>query len=98
MAFAQPATFNEPWEDARVASYLNQLPPEGENADFHALYHAYKQMRPYDFDRFLAMFTKAGRDLDAQNKQGQTLDQLINGFHNHSADSDWRDTRVPVSA
>ena len=43
-------------------------------------------MRPYDFDRFLAMFTQAGRDLDAQNKQGQTLDQLIKGFQNHSAE------------
>ncbi len=86
MAFAQPATFNEPWEDARVASYLNQLPPEGENADFHALYHAYKQMRPDDFDRFLTMFTEAGRDLDAQNKLGQTLDQLIKGYKNHSAE------------
>ena len=86
MAFAQPATFNEPWEDQRVASYLNQLPPEGESADFHALYHAYKQMRPSDFERFLVMFQEAGRDLNATNKRGQTLDQLISGYKNHSAE------------
>lgn len=46
MALSQPATFNEEWSDERVFAYLDQLPPEGINTDFHVLYHAFKHMRP----------------------------------------------------
>ena len=41
MALSQPAHFGEEWNDARIASYLERLPPAGENADFHVLMTAY---------------------------------------------------------
>lgn len=53
MALSQPATFNEEWSDERVFAYLDQLPPEGTNTDFHVLYHAFKHMRPFDYERLL---------------------------------------------
>lgn len=77
MAFAQPATFNEPWSDERVYAYLDQLPPQGVDADFHVLYNAFKHMRPYDYERLLARFVADGRRLDATNPQGLTIAEVI---------------------
>lgn len=77
MAFAQPATFNEHWSDERVKSYLNRQAPAGENADFNALYIAYKHMRPADFERFLTFFKAEGRDVNAKNAQGITFLELV---------------------
>jgi len=56
MALSQPATFNEEWSDERVFAYLNQLPPADVNADFHVLYHAFKHMRPFDYERLITQF------------------------------------------
>lgn len=80
MALSQPATFNEEWSDARVFAYLSQRPPEGENADFHVLYHAFKHMRPHDYERLLTQFVADGRDVNATNHEGQRIHELIAEF------------------
>ncbi|SPL70982.1 PA4642 family protein [Acinetobacter stercoris] len=80
MAVSQPATFNEEWSDERVFAYLNQLPPEGVNADFHVLYNAFKHMRPNDFERLLTKFKADGRDINAKNPEGQSIADVINEF------------------
>jgi len=77
MAFNQPATFDELWSDERVKGYLHRQPPVGENADFNALYTAYKHMRATDFERFLVFFTAEGRDIHARNQDGKTLLDLV---------------------
>ena len=77
MAFNQPATFDELWSDERVKGYLHHQPPAGENADFNALYNAYKHMRATDFERFLVFFAAEGRDIHALNPDGKTLLDLI---------------------
>lgn len=77
MAFAQPATFNEPWSDERVFAYLTRLPPAGVDADYHVLYSAYKHMRPFDFERLLVQFKADGRNVSATDEQGRTLAQVI---------------------
>ncbi len=77
MAFNQPATFDELWSDERVKGYLHHQPPAGENADFNALYNAYKHMRATDFERFLVFFTAEGRDIHALNPDGKTLLDLM---------------------
>ncbi len=86
MAFAQPATFNEPWSDDRVFGYLNQLPPRGIDADFHVLYNAYKHMRPFDFERLLTRFVAEGRNVKATNPKGQTLRDFISAHKTHNAE------------
>jgi len=77
MALSQPTTFNEEWNDERINSYLNRQPPVGESADFNVLYVAYKHMRPSDYERFLIAFTAQGRNLQATNVEGLTIQQLI---------------------
>lgn len=77
MALSQPTTFNEEWNDERINSYLNRQAPVGENADFNVLYVAYKHMRPSDYERFLTAFTAQGRNLQATNTDGLTIQQLI---------------------
>ena len=77
MALSQPATFNEEWSDERVFAYLTQLPPEGTNADFHVLYHAFKHMRPFDYERLLTQFVADGRDINATNPEGQRIHDVI---------------------
>ena len=77
MALSQPATFNEEWSDERVFAYLDQLPPEGVNGDFHVLYHAFKHMRPFDYERLLTKFVADGRDLNATNPEGQSIHDVI---------------------
>ncbi|WP_343598437.1 PA4642 family protein [Acinetobacter sp.] len=80
MAVSQPATFNEEWSDERVFAYLNHLPPQGINADFYVLYHAFKHMRAHDFERLLTKFQADGRDIKATNPQGQTIADVIAEF------------------
>ena len=80
MALSQPATFNEEWSDERVFAYLNQLPPADVNADFHVLYHAFKHMRPFDYERLITQFLADGRDLNATNPEGQRIHDVIAQF------------------
>jgi hypothetical protein len=77
MALSQPARFGEDWSDERVKGYLNRQAPDGDNADFHVLYTAYKHMRAFDFERFVGFFLAAGRDLNARNSDGMTLLELV---------------------
>lgn len=84
MALSQPATFNEEWSDERVFAYLDQLPPSGVNADFHVLYHAFKHMRSYDYERLLTKFVAEGRDLNATNPEGKRIHEVIAEFPRQS--------------
>ncbi|MFV5591771.1 PA4642 family protein [Acinetobacter variabilis] len=86
MALSQPATFNEEWSDERVYAYLNQLPPAGVNADFHVLYHAFKHMRPFDYERLLTKFVADGRDLNATNPEGRRIHDVIATYPRQSAE------------
>lgn len=81
---SQPSVTDEIWDDERVKSFLD-LEPHGESADFHVLLKAYRGMRPEDFERFLVFYTEAGRDLDASDKRGRTLWQII-ADHKQGAD------------
>ena len=77
MGVSQPARFGEDWSDERVKGYLERTPPAGENADFHVLMTAYKHMRPGDFERFVAFFLAAGRNLDARNADGRSILDVV---------------------
>ncbi len=74
---SQPSVTDEVWDDDRVRSFLALEPYGDESADFHVLLKAYRGMRPDDFERFLGFYVESGRDIDARDKQGRTLWDII---------------------
>lgn len=84
-ARAQPSVTDEWWSDERVKSFLDKQPVDGEDPDYHVLLKAYRGMVPEAFERFIAFFVEAGRNLDAPGPGGRTLLQLISE-HRHGTE------------
>ena len=76
---------DEVWTVERIRSFLDLLPPEGVNADFHRLLKAYQQMRADDFEQFVQFFAKARLDINAKDPAGKTALAIISE-HRHGAD------------
>ena len=78
---------DEVWDDARIKSFLSKEIPKqsgidrpGEK-DFHTLLNAYYAMRVDDFTKFLVYFSNGGGDINATNKDGKTLVQVLGRYH-----------------
>ena len=85
----KPKVIGEEWSDERVKSFLALEPYDSAiNADFNALLKAYQAMRAEDFERFVGFFVEAGRDLNAQNQQGETILDLISQHRRSTAYAD----------
>lgn len=65
------------WSEERVRAFLSIEPPAGENPDFHRLLKAYQSMRDSDFALFVQFFKDSGGDIDAKNRHGQTVTEII---------------------
>jgi hypothetical protein len=74
---------DEVWDDARVESFLHKPPLGDEDPEFSVLLYAYRSMRPADFQRFINLFTEAGRDPRARSRAGRTLLESVAG-HRHA--------------
>lgn len=61
----------------RSREKLSSLQPNGETADFHVLLKSYRGMRPADFARFIVFFNESGRNLDARDKSGRTIWEIM---------------------
>ena len=68
----------EVFDDERVKSFLDYLPPEGVNRDFHLLEKAYRGMNIDNFVIFIGFFKQAGYDLNATNTDGINMVQIMN--------------------
>lgn len=69
---------DEVWDEERIRSFLRKPPlAAGLDPDFSALLYAYRSMRPNDFRTFIGFFREAGRNLEAENDQGETLLEVI---------------------
>ena len=68
--------FDEVWTEARIAEFLDVVPPEGVNRDFHQIIKAYQSMRLNDFVTFIDMMREQNRDINAQ-QDGQTAADII---------------------
>ena len=73
----------EIFNDERIKTFLNFLPPEGTNRDFHMLEKAYRGMKAENFATFLRFFLDEGYDINATNSEGSTILDIISQ-HNHS--------------
>ncbi|MCK9563590.1 MAG: PA4642 family protein [Bacteroidales bacterium] len=63
----------EVFDDARIESFLQFIPPEGVDADYHVLEKAYRGMTVESFVTFVKIFLENGRDINARNPQGRTI-------------------------
>ncbi len=68
---------DEVWDDARIESFLDKGAMGVEDAEFSQLLHAYRSMRVDDFQRFISKFKARGGRVDAADRQGRTLAQVI---------------------
>ena len=66
------------FDDERVKSFLDYLPPEGVSHDFHLLEKAYRGMNIDNFASFVEFFKQAGYDLNATNPDGVNMVQIMN--------------------
>lgn len=82
---SQPSVTDEIWDDERVKSFLDMESAQNESRDFHVLQKAYRGMRPEDFERFLRFFLDDNRDINATDKRGRTLWEIIKA-HRQGAD------------
>lgn len=67
----------EVFDDERVKSFLNYLPPQGVSRDFHLLEKAYRGMNIDNFITFVEFFKQAELDLNATNPDGETMVQIM---------------------
>lgn len=84
-ARTQPEVRDEEWADARLAAFLDLEPPEGLSADYNVLLKAYRGMTAPLFERFIAIYVQAGRDINATLADGSTMLDLVDQ-HRKSAD------------
>ena len=75
----------EVFDDERVKSFQDYLPPEGVSHDFHLLEKAYRGMNIDNFVSFVEFFKQAGYDLNATNPDGVNMVQIMNQ-HQQGAD------------
>lgn len=68
---------DEVWTVEHVRSFLDARSYDGTDTDFHALLKAYQSMRVDDFELFVGFFCEQGRNLDATNKQGRSVLEII---------------------
>ncbi len=82
---SQPKVEGEQWSDERIAGFLDLKPLDGTPADYHVLLQAYHHMTPEFFERFIKMFVDAGRDLQAESLDGETIASRV-GRHAKSTE------------
>lgn len=70
---SQPKVEGENWSDERIKGFLDLKPLDETNADYHVLLQAYHHMTPEFFERLVAFFVEAGRDINALSATGQTI-------------------------
>ena len=68
---------DEVWTEDRILGFLDLIPLDGVDDDFHALSSSYKSMRLEDFDIFLGFFQEKNRNFNAKNPDGKTLLDII---------------------
>lgn len=67
----------EIFSDERIKTFLQFVPPEGVDADYHVLEKGYRGMKAENFEAFVKFFLADGRDINARNPRGETLLQVL---------------------
>lgn len=80
---------DETLSDEKVRRFLLLEPTSGEKRDFNILLKAYRGLNEADFQRFINFFKEEGLDINAKNREGKTIFQLIKG---HTKSHGYRNT------
>lgn len=92
----KPKVIGEELSDERIRDLLNIQPYDAsENADYFVLIRAYQSLRAGDFERFVGFFVAAGRDLNAVNRDGQTI---LDHVSEHARGGDYADSLARAGA
>jgi hypothetical protein len=75
---------DEVWTEDRIRNFLEVRTYDGGNEDFHMLLKAYQSMRASDFELFISFFLQQKRDLNATDKDGRSVIDVIS-THRHGA-------------
>lgn len=73
---------DEVWTTERVKDFLQVLPAEDIEADFHTLLKAYQAMRVENFAEFVEFFIGDGRNINAKNPRGETVLAIVQQHRN----------------
>ncbi|MSR11877.1 MAG: hypothetical protein EXR84_08765 [Gammaproteobacteria bacterium] len=76
-ARTQAEVRDEEWSDARLAAFLELLPPASLPADYNILLKAYRGMTASLFARFIKLYVDAGHDINVKLADGSTFLQLV---------------------
>ncbi|MDF1643171.1 MAG: PA4642 family protein [Pseudomonadales bacterium] len=85
----------EEWSDERVKGFLNTRAVDGESEDFHILLTAYRGMEAEKFSRFVRFYVEAGRDINATNQRGETLQHIVS---QHACNKEYKDALAQAGA
>lgn len=67
----------ETFDDNRVREFLTGSTVDGEDPDFTALERAYRGMKEDNFETFVKFFVEDGRNINAENANGETFLAVI---------------------
>lgn len=73
--------FDEVWTEARIAEFLDVIPPEGIDRDYHQIIKAYQSMRLNDFVTFIDLMRENNRNILA-SQNGLTASMVISQHRN----------------
>lgn len=82
MAKDKEKVVDEVWNEARVRQFLDVMPADQVDPDFHRLLKAYQQMRAEDFAVFVEMFTQEGHNINACDPKGRTVLSYVDEHRN----------------
>lgn len=82
MAKDKEKVVDEVWTEGRVREFLDILPAENIDPDFHRLLKAYQAMRAEDFALFVPLFIAGGHDIDARDRLGRTVLSYVSEHRN----------------
>lgn len=63
--------------DEKIKRFLEYRPYDDSSVDFHILLRAYRGLGESDFKKFVDFYKAENLDLNAKNKQGQTLLSIV---------------------
>ena len=82
MAKEKAPEYNSEWSDEMIARFLSATQRAGDHndPDFDAAVYAFRFLPDEIFARYVQLFVEAGKDINANNAQGQSIVAYLRQF------------------